>query len=98
MGEVGGADTHCGTKWPCAAGTSFQRVIPDGSPLTDPQTVKRLVFCSGKIYYELAKVSVHLQPGCRQLAGMYHKGGGGGEECWVIGQVGMVVHMYICVN
>jgi len=36
-------------------GTNFQRVLPEAYPeeLTSPDKVKRVVFCSGKIYYEL---------------------------------------------
>lgn len=48
--------TQCVTNWCWPAGTSFQRVILDSGTHADPQRVKRLVFCSGKIYYELAKV------------------------------------------
>src|SRR5688572_26446227 len=37
-------------------GTSFQRIIPDNGPAAqDPSSVKRLVLCTGKVYYELAK-------------------------------------------
>jgi 2-oxoglutarate dehydrogenase E1 component len=35
-------------------GTSFQRFIPEPSCF-DSRSVKRLIFCSGKIYYELVK-------------------------------------------
>ena len=36
--------------------TEFQRVIPDSGPATDnASNVTKLLFCSGKIYYELAK-------------------------------------------
>lgn len=39
-----------------APGTNFQRVIPDdGTNLTSPENVKRLVFCSGKVYYDILK-------------------------------------------
>ncbi|XP_018319554.1 2-oxoglutarate dehydrogenase, mitochondrial isoform X2 [Agrilus planipennis] len=35
-------------------GTEFQRVIPDNGPASkNPQSVKKLVFCSGKVYYDL---------------------------------------------
>ena len=33
---------------------SFQRIIPDTSG-TDPKKVRRVVLCSGKVYYDLAK-------------------------------------------
>lgn len=36
------------------SGTSFQRLIPDTSNFGS-DSVKRHIFCSGKIYYELAK-------------------------------------------
>uniref|UniRef100_A0A672N5B8 2-oxoglutarate dehydrogenase complex component E1 n=1 Tax=Sinocyclocheilus grahami TaxID=75366 RepID=A0A672N5B8_SINGR len=37
-------------------GTHFQRVIPDGGPVTQsPSEVKRIVFCTGKVYYELTR-------------------------------------------
>lgn len=38
------------------AGTKFKRLIPDeGPPGVDPAQVKRAIFCTGKVYYELAK-------------------------------------------
>lgn len=49
----------CVTAFVCvcdAAGTHFKRIIPDEGPATaDPQKVKRVVFCTGKIYYELIR-------------------------------------------
>jgi 2-oxoglutarate dehydrogenase E1 component len=33
----------------------FQRVIPEVSPAVTPDKVKKVLFCSGKIYYELRK-------------------------------------------
>lgn len=37
-------------------GTEFQRVIPDASPASqNPSTVKKLIFCSGRVYYDLVK-------------------------------------------
>jgi len=36
------------------AGTRFLRLIPDsGEGVVEPRAVKRLVFCTGKVYYEL---------------------------------------------
>ncbi|KAK1892247.1 2-oxoglutarate dehydrogenase mitochondrial [Dissostichus eleginoides] len=38
------------------AGTQFQRLIPEGGLASQsPEEVKRLIFCTGKIYYELVK-------------------------------------------
>ncbi|GFS65743.1 2-oxoglutarate dehydrogenase, mitochondrial [Trichonephila inaurata madagascariensis] len=37
-------------------GTTFERVIPDDGPVAqNPQNVERVVFCTGKLYYELIK-------------------------------------------
>ena len=37
-----------------AEGTSFQRIIPDqGEASQNPEAVKKLVFCTGKIYYDI---------------------------------------------
>jgi 2-oxoglutarate dehydrogenase E1 component len=35
-----------------ATGSSFQRIIPDGAGL-EPERVKRVLLCSGKVYYDL---------------------------------------------
>lgn len=35
-------------------GTHFQRVIPETGPAAqNPANVKRIVFCTGKVYYEI---------------------------------------------
>ena len=40
----------------CSAGTHFQRLIPeDGAAAERPEQVKRLIFCTGKVFYELIK-------------------------------------------
>jgi len=36
-------------------GTGFQRLIPDPVTAEDPSKVKKVIFCSGKVYYELVK-------------------------------------------
>ena len=36
-----------------AEGTSFQEVLDDDTLTTDPKRVTRLIFCSGKVYYDL---------------------------------------------
>lgn len=42
-------------------GTDFHWLIPDDD--VDPAKVKKLLFCSGKVYYELAKVTKTLITG-----------------------------------
>lgn len=40
-------------------GTSFRRVIPDSGPASNnPEKVRKLLLCTGKVFYELAKVRV----------------------------------------
>ena len=36
-------------------GTSFRRVIPEGQKIVPDDTVRRVVLCSGKVYFDLAK-------------------------------------------
>ena len=37
-------------------GTRFQRIIPDtGAASENPEEVKRILFCTGKIYYDIVK-------------------------------------------
>ena len=37
-------------------GTEFQRVIPEsGAASSNPEGVKKLMFCSGKVYYDIVK-------------------------------------------
>ncbi|XP_062541628.1 2-oxoglutarate dehydrogenase complex component E1-like isoform X2 [Armigeres subalbatus] len=37
-------------------GTEFQRIIPDASVASEnPSSVKKLIFCSGRVYYDLIK-------------------------------------------
>ncbi|XP_048126061.1 2-oxoglutarate dehydrogenase-like, mitochondrial isoform X2 [Alosa alosa] len=39
-----------------SSGTKFRRIIPDAGPASQtPEEVKRVIFCTGKVYYELAK-------------------------------------------
>ncbi|CAM9283965.1 unnamed protein product [Lampetra planeri] len=39
-----------------SADTKFRRLIPDeGAPSQNAGQVKRVIFCTGKVYYELAK-------------------------------------------
>uniref|UniRef100_A0A8D0DDP6 2-oxoglutarate dehydrogenase complex component E1 n=1 Tax=Sander lucioperca TaxID=283035 RepID=A0A8D0DDP6_SANLU len=39
-----------------AEGTTFKRLIPDEGPASqNPAQVKRVIFCTGKVYYELAR-------------------------------------------
>lgn len=37
-------------------GTEFKRLIPEaGEAANDPSKVKKLLFCSGKVYYDVVK-------------------------------------------
>lgn len=39
-----------------AEGTTFKRIIPDSSAASEsPERVKKLLFCTGRVYYDLAK-------------------------------------------
>lgn len=45
-----------GSIYSMSAGTKFKRLIPDqGLASQNPAQVKRVIFCTGKVYYELAK-------------------------------------------
>lgn len=67
-----------------SAGTNFLRVIPDGGPAAQsPQNVRRVLFCTGKVYYDLtrerkarnmeADVAItrveQVSPACRERSG-----------------------------
>lgn len=46
-----------------AEGTSFRRLIPEsGAAVDNAEHVRKLLFCSGKVYYDLAKE--RLQKNC----------------------------------
>lgn len=36
-------------------GTVFKRLIPDVSAEKDPNSIKRIIFCTGKVYYDILK-------------------------------------------
>lgn len=37
-------------------GTKFRRIIPDEGPASkNPRKVRRVIYCTGKVYYELVK-------------------------------------------
>ena len=61
-------------------GTHFQRLISD-STAPEGDGVKRIIFCSGKVYYELAKQ--------REFAGL--------ENSVAIARVEQVLYMLLCV-
>jgi len=44
-----------------ATGTKFLRIIPERNPTIKPEEVDKLIFCSGKIYYELVAEREKLQ-------------------------------------
>ncbi len=44
-----------------ATGTSFQEILDDPAPHADPSRVTRLIFCSGKVYYDILKRRDELQ-------------------------------------
>ena len=41
-----------------SSGTRFKRLIPESSSLDDGK-VERIIFCSGKVYYDLVKEREH---------------------------------------
>lgn len=45
----------CSDMSEISEGTRFQRLIPDPEPLDADADIKRLVFCSGKVYFDLAR-------------------------------------------
>lgn len=43
------------------SGTEFRRIIPDeGKASQNPGSVKKLIFCSGKVYFDLVKATREL--------------------------------------
>lgn len=41
------------------SGTSFRRcILEDGAASKNPEGVKKLILCTGKVYYDLIKVSI----------------------------------------
>lgn len=43
------------------SGSNFQRVIPEtGAPSQNPPDVKRVVFCTGKVYYDMVAARKHV--------------------------------------
>lgn len=54
--QVSAAPTHHQLLRPSPAGTHFRRLIPEeGAAAERPEDVKRIIFCTGKVYYELTK-------------------------------------------
>ena len=40
-------------------GTKFRRIIPEDGPASEnPEETRRLIFCTGKVYYDIVKVSI----------------------------------------
>ncbi|MCF7667815.1 MAG: 2-oxoglutarate dehydrogenase E1 component [Akkermansiaceae bacterium] len=35
-------------------GSCFQEILPDPKPVKDPSSIKRVIFCTGKVFYDLA--------------------------------------------
>ena len=35
-------------------GSCFQEILPDPKPVKDPGSIKRVIFCTGKVFYDLA--------------------------------------------
>lgn len=43
-------------------GSEFQRIIPDNGPAgQNPSNVKKVVFCTGRVYYDLTKTRTEKQ-------------------------------------
>lgn len=50
-------------------GTQFQRIIPESGPASEnPEETRRLIFCTGKVYYDIAKVGYFLATFVRSSA------------------------------
>lgn len=79
-----------------SAGTNFLRVIPECGPAAQsPQSVRRVLFCTGKVYYDLtrerkargmeADVAItrveQVRPMCRHSSGCIEPI----ELCWAVG-------------
>ncbi|MBF0139641.1 MAG: 2-oxoglutarate dehydrogenase E1 component [Magnetococcales bacterium] len=37
----------------CATGSSFKRILPEEFPLVDNERIRRVILCTGKVYYDL---------------------------------------------